>query len=315
MKVWNRRTFLKWLGGTAVATVTTETVAKPPTQEMPQRLLGRTGVKVPTLGLGFGPVGMGLSEAEAIALMEAAMDLGVTYWDAAPTYGRAHAYLGKVLPKVRDKVFMVTKTATDNGQRALQILENSLRVLRTDGVDLVHVHNIGDFDPDRVLGKGGVLEGLREAQKRGWVRFVGLSGHLRPSLFAKVLDSGEFDVIMTAMNFADRFTYNFEGKVLPVARKHNVGIVAMKVMAAPQHGYHRVNSGKLADYAELAIRYVLGLRDVACAVVGMFTIEELQRNAAAARQFKPLTTEEQGRLMTVGKQLAQKWQAHYGDPT
>lgn len=315
MKGWNRRTFLKLLGGTAVATVTTETIAKPPTQEMPQRLLGRTGVKVPTLGLGFGPIGTGLSEAEAIALMEAAIDLGVTYWDAAPTYGRAQEYIGKVLPKVRDKIFMVTKTATENGQRALDILENSLRVLRTDYVDLVHVHNIGDFSPDRVLGKGGVLEGLREAQKRGWVRFVGLSGHLRPSVMARVLDSGEFDVVMPAMNFADRFTYNFEGKVLPVARKHNVGIVAMKVMAGPQHGYHRVNPGKLADYADLAIRYVLSLRNVACSVVGMFTMDELRRNAKIAREFNPLTSEEQERLTTIGKQRAKQWRAHYGDPT
>ncbi|GBC98484.1 Pyridoxal 4-dehydrogenase [bacterium HR17] len=312
MAGWKRRAFLKALGATMVASATGSVAANAP---LPTRTLGRTGVQVPTLGLGFGPLGMGRNAKEATALLEAAVELGVTYWDAAPTYGRAHEFIGNILPKVRDKVFLVTKTATDDGQRALAILENALRTLRTDCVDLVHVHNIGDYDPNRVLGKGGVLAGLREAQKRGWVRFVGLSGHLRPSVMAKVLDTGEFDVVMPAMNFADRFTYDFEGKVLPIARKHRVGVVAMKVMAAPQFGYHRPNPGKLADYADFAIRYVLSFPEVACAVVGMFTVDELKRNCEVVRQFKPLTDTERERLMTIGKQLAQQWGQHYGDPT
>jgi len=89
-------------------------------------------------------------------------------------------------------------------------------------------------------------------------------------VMAKVLDSGEFDVVMCVLNFVDRFTYDFEGKVLPIARKHNVGVVAMKVMAAPQKSYGQPNPGRLADYADLAIRYSLSLPEVACAVVGVF---------------------------------------------
>jgi len=120
---------------------------------------------------------------------------------------------------------------------------------------------------------------------------------------------------MPAMNFADRFTYNFEGKVLPIARKHKVGVVAMKVMAAPQFGYHKQNQGKLADHADLAIRYVLSLPFVACAVVGMLTVDELKRNVEVVRNFRPLTDEERKRLEVIGRQLAQRWGAHYGDPT
>lgn len=308
-----RRKFLEWLGSAALACFAKKDFAalKDP---MPKRVLGRTGVEVPVLGLGFGPVGTGLSEKEAIALMEAAVELGVTYWDAAPTYGRAQEYIGKFLPKVRDKVFLVSKTATDDAKRALEIIERSLKTMNTDWIDLVHVHNIGDFNPDRVLGKGGVLEGLREAQKRGWVRFVGVSGHYRPSVMAEVLDSGEFDVVMCVLNFVDRFTYDFENKVLPVARKHKVGIVAMKVMGAPQKGYGRPNPGQLADYADLAIRYALELPDVACAVVGMFTIDELKQNVAVARTRKSLTKFELRKIAEVGKELAQKWGAHFGDP-
>jgi aryl-alcohol dehydrogenase-like predicted oxidoreductase len=278
-------------------------------------VLGRTKVKVPVLGLGFGPIGTGLTESQAIELMEQALELGVTYWDAAPTYARAQEYIGKILPKVRDKVFLVSKVATDDAKRALEIIEGSLRTMKTDCIDLVHVHNVGDFNPDRVLGKGGVLEGLREAQKRGWVRFIGISGHYRPSVMAKVLDSGEFDVVMCVLNFVDRFTYDFEGKVLPIARKHNVGVVAMKVMAAPQKGYGKPNPGRLADYADLAIRYSLSLPEVACAVVGVFSADELKQNVAIAKSRKSLTKFELQKLASIGKELAQKWGAHYGDPT
>lgn len=315
MSLWQRRSFLASLGGLAIGLGYDwrQSVAVP-AQPLPTRELGRTKVKVPVLGLGFGPVGTGLTERQAIELMEEALALGVTYWDAAPTYARAQEYIGKVLPKVREQVFMVTKVATDNGQQALSILEQSLRTLKTEWVDLVHVHNIGDYNPDRVLGKGGVLEGLREGQKRGWVRFLGLSGHLRPSVMAKVLDTGEFDVVMPVLNFADRFTYDFEGKVLPIARKHRVGVAAMKVMAAPQKGYGQPNPGKLADYAPLALRYALSLPEVACAVVGMFTIDELRRNVAVVRSFQPLTEEERKQLESIGKRLATQWGAQYGDP-
>ncbi|MFA0753273.1 MAG: hypothetical protein IMHGJWDQ_001044 [Candidatus Fervidibacter sp.] len=310
-----RREFLKGLSGATMAMALTKLEAVEPSQPLPMRVLGRTKVKVPVLGLGFGPIGTALTEAEAIALMEAALELGVTYWDTAPTYGRAQEYMGKVLPKGRDKVFLVTKVATDDAKRALAILEQSLRTLKTDSVDLVHVHNIGDFAPERVLGKGGVLEGLREAQKRGWTRFIGVSGHYRPSTMAKVLESGEFDVVMCVLNFADRFTYNFEGKVLPVARTHQMGIVAMKVMAAPQRGYSQPNPGKLAGYADLAIRYALSLPDVACAVLGVFKVDELQRDVAIARQLRPLTENEQAKLALIGKELVARWGAQYGDPT
>lgn len=309
-----RRGFLKWLGGTALSCLAKESFAAPK-EAMPKRVLGRTGVEVPVLGLGFGPVGTGLSEKEAIALMEAAIELGVTYWDAAPTYGRAQEYIGKFLPKVRDKVFLVSKVATDDAKRALEIVEGSLKTMNTDRIDLVHIHNIGDFNPDRVLGKGGALEGLREAQKRGWVRFVGVSGHYRPSVMAKVLDSGEFDVVMCVLNFVDRFTYDFENKVLPVARKHKVGVVAMKVMGAPQKGYGSPNPGMLADYADLAIRYALDLPEVSCAVVGVFTVDELKHNVAVARSRKALTKFELRKVAEVGKELAQKWGARFGDPS
>ncbi|MCS7223807.1 MAG: aldo/keto reductase [Armatimonadetes bacterium] len=308
----SRREFLKNLSALSLSGLAQQPSKADP---MPKRILGRTGVAVPVLGLGFGTVGTGLNEAQALSLMEAALDLGVTYWDTAPTYSRAQEYMGKIVPKVRDRIFLVTKTATQDGDRALQILENSLRTLKTDWVDLVHIHNIGDYDPDRVLGKGGVLEGLRKAQKRGWLRFIGLSGHLRPSRFAQVLKSGEFDVIMPAVNFADRFTYDFESKVLPIARKEKAGIVAMKVMAGPRRGYGSPNPARLADYASSAIRYALTLPGVACAVVGMFTIDELEQNTQVARHFQPLSPEEHQRLATIGRQLALRWGSHYGDPT
>lgn len=308
----NRRQFLNLVSSAILMGLTEQQF--PSKEILPKRVLGRTGVRVPIIGLGFGPIGTGLAEGQAIELMEQALELGVTYWDAAPTYGRAQEYIGKVVPKVRDKIFLVSKVATDDAKRALEIIEQSLRMVKSDFFDLVHVHNVGDFDPDRVLGKGGVLEGLKEARKRGWVKFIGISGHYRPSVVAKVLDSGEFDAVMCVLNFVDRFTYDFEGKVFPVARKHNAGVIAMKVMAAPQRGYGQPNPGRLADYADLAIRYPLSFPEVACAVIGVFSIEELKKDVAIAKSQKLLTKLELQKLASIGKKLAKEWGAHFGDP-
>lgn len=310
----DRRRFLNLLGGFMVGKMA-NCIDNNSKEKLPVRVLGRTGAKVPVIGLGFGPIGSGLSENQAIELMEQALDMGMTYWDTAPTYGQAQARIGKFLPKVREKVFLVSKVATDDAKRALEIVEQSLREMKTEWIDLVHIHNIGDFNPDRVLTKGGSLEGLREAQKRGWVRFVGITGHYRPSVMAKVLDSGEFDVVMCVLNFADKFNYDFEGKVLPVAQKHNAGVVAMKVMAAPQKGYGSPNPGKLADYAELSILYSLNLPNVSCAVIGVFTVNELKNNVKVVKNLRPLAEEELRKLAEVGKKLAQSWGAQYGDPS
>ena len=128
--------------------------------EIPQRVLGKTGESVPVLGLGSAP------GADAIALYHKAIDRGVTYIDTATGYGRAQAQLGEVMGERREEVFLVTKTHTEDGAKALEILEQNMRLLQTDQVDLTYVHAVGGLDVDRVLGKDGSLAGLRDRTPR-----------------------------------------------------------------------------------------------------------------------------------------------------
>src|SRR5690349_2901852 len=194
---------------------------------LPMRRFGKTGEQVPVIGLGTGPAGMGLSDEDAVALYHAAIDRGVTYLDTAPGYGRAHVQLGQVLPSRRDEVFLATKCYAATAADALRIHEQSLRDLQTDHVDLLYAHCVGSFDPEQLLAPDGVFAGLREAQRRGWTRFIGFTAHHHPAKARTLLDRVEVDALMLAMNYADRHTYGFEDRILPLAGRLDLGIAAM----------------------------------------------------------------------------------------
>ena len=285
--------------------------------ELPCRVLGKTGERVPILGYGTAPGGMGLSDEEAIDLIHRAIDLGVTCMDTAPGYGRAHVQLGAVMAERREEVFLVTKTGADDAEKALEILEQSLKDLQTEQVDLTYVHSLGNRDVDRVLAVDGSLAGLREAQRRGWTRYVGFSAHNTPWKAARALEEADVDVVMLAMNLADRHTYNFEEAVLPLARERGVGVVAMKVYGgALEMKYDRPTPSALAAHGahdhEAALNYALGLPGVATAVVGVYTGAELIQNLEWARNHTPLFAEAEAGLEKLGREIAADWGAHYG---
>lgn len=284
---------------------------------LPHRVLGKTGVRVPVLGYGSAPGGIGMDDDEAISLCHAAIDHGVTFIDTAPGYGRAHLQLGHVMAGRRDEVFLVTKTPADDAAAALSILEKGLRDLQTDHVDLVYVHSMGNRDVERVLASDGALEGLREARRRGWTRFIGVTAHNAPWRTARVLKEAEVDVVMLAMNIADRYTYNFENEVLPFAREQNVGVAAMKVYGgALDMKYDRPTRSALAAHGphdhEAALRYALGLPGVGTAVVGVFSESELIQNVEWARRIRPLDDVDGLAAERVGRQVAADWGPHYG---
>src|SRR5207247_8498475 len=140
----------------------------------------------------------------------------------------AEAKLKPALRGTRDRVFLVTKvnpSAADAAGVQRQI-ETSLKRMGVDHLDAVHIHNLGDFDMNKVLTEEGALGGLKEARRRGLIRFIGTSGHMRPARFATAIATGDIDLTMNALNFADRHNYDFEGLVLPVARKHGTAVVA-----------------------------------------------------------------------------------------
>ncbi len=157
---------------------------------IPQRILGKTGERVPVLGLGTACGGLGMSDAEAIERYETAIDRGVTYLDTAPGYERAQRQLGHLVPRRRDEIFLVTKSPTADGAEAVRLLEKNLHDLGTDAVDLCYVHSLGNYDADQVIAADGALAGLREAQRRGLTRYVGFTAHQDRQLGARPAGGG-----------------------------------------------------------------------------------------------------------------------------
>ena len=288
---------------------------------LPTRILGRTRQRVTVLGLGTAPIGEGpVDVEEAVKIFGAVLDRGVNYIDTARIYGNAEEALGHLVPKRRDKLFLVTKVSTDTADRAEKMFSHSLRLLKVDHVDLVHIHSMGGKDPGKVLGKNGVLEYLLKQKAKGKLRFIGLSGHNRPPRFLEVLKTGQIDVVMPVMNYADRNTYGFESKVLPQCRKRNIGVVAMKVYAGIKGGFrfHKKGYVGCATKKELlpqALAYALDLKGVSSAVVGPYTMKQAIENVEFARRYKPLTKEQRDSLLAYGKRLAAEMGPRYGPVT
>lgn len=287
------------------------------TGALPQRTLGKTGERVSILGLGTAPGGMGLHDTEAIDVIHVAIDHGVTYLDTAPGYERAQIQVGEVLRERRDEVFVVTKTLTDTATEALSILEQSLKDLQTDAVDLTFVHSVGNRDVDRVLGDDGALTGLREAQRRGWTRYVGFTAHHRPSNSVRLLENAEVDAVMFALNYVDRHTYDFQGTPLSLTQDANLGVAAMKVFGgAPGMQYEAPTRSLLAESGadhQRALDYALSLPGVTTAVVGMFSPEEVAENAAMARAHTELDEVDLRVIEAEGSAIAEAWGDHFGE--
>ena len=317
----NRREFLRRAScasvGFALAFVPRPTFAETD-EPLPTRILGRTKQKVTILGLGTAPVGEGPPDVEeGIRIFSEVIDRGVTYVDTARIYGNAEEILGHIIPKHRDKLFVVSKVSADNATRAEQHLSESLRQLKTDHLDLVHIHSVGSKNIDRVLAKEGSLEYLLKQKEKGKIRFIGISGHNRPPNFVRMIETDQIDVVMCVMNHADRNIYDFESKVLTEAKKRNVGCAAMKVYAGIKGGFRNHRSGYVGCATEparlpQALAYALDLDGVSVAVVGPYTVEQAIQNVQFAREYKPLTQEQRSSILEYGHKLAESLGPRYG---
>lgn len=286
------------------------------TRGVPRRQLGNTGEIVPILGLGTSSLGRGVADDEAAKILNRAVDLGVNYIDTAPAvggYGRAQLQIGRALKDRRAEIFLVTKCFEPTGAAARKLLEHNLTELRTDKVDLLHVHSLGDdkMDPSVVFGENGVYRMAMRAREEGLTRFVGVTGHSRPQRFVNALADFDFDVVMTAVNFVDVHTYNFEEIVWPLAVRRGAALVAMKVFGGIKGGGHTPALLPQA-YHEQALRYALSLEGCATAVIGISTMPELEENVRRARGFTPLTAHEMEDLRAAGRIMAARWQDHLG---
>jgi uncharacterized protein len=271
----NRRDFLK-------ANVATG-------EGMLYRRLGRTGAQVSAIGVGGHHLGDFSHVDDAIGMIHEALDAGVTFFDNAWEYynGKTENILGRALKGRRDKVFLMTKVCTHgrSGRLALQMLEESLRRLQTDHVDLWQIHGIVyDNDPELAYARGGVLEAFDQAKKEGKTRFVGFTGHKDPAFHLKMLELGyPFDTVQMPLNPFDANFHSFEKQVLPEVNRRGIAPLGMKSMGGTAWA---IKNGIVQ--AEELLRYAMSL-PVATTIVGMDSIDVLRRNLNVVRTFQPLT--------------------------
>ena len=269
---------------------------------LPTRLLGRTGEQVTLLGLG----GEGILRthgrtAEAVAVIHKALDCGVNYCDTAPAYASSMDYYGAALGDRRREVFLASKTHDRTRDGSLRLLDDSLRRLRTDHLDLWQLHDLRSVAVlDRIFAKGGAIEALIQARDEGRVRFLGITGHHDPNVLLEIMQRFDFDTALVALNAADVHRLSFIRTVLPEAERRGLGVIGMKVYGAGTLVAPRGST------PEQAMRYVLSLSCVSTVVIGCRTPGEVEENARIAREFAPLSLNELRDLETHTKSRAEQ---------
>jgi predicted aldo/keto reductase-like oxidoreductase len=247
---------------------------------LPRRTLGRTGEAITLFGLGGEGVLRTNGEAKAAAkVITRALDQGVNYCDTAPAYASSMDYYGATLGERRKSIFLASKTHERTRDGSLRLLENSLKRLRTDHLDLWQLHDLRDEDEvDEIFAKGGALEALLQARSEKRVRFLGLTGHHDPQILLAAMKRFQFDTVLVALNAADVHRASFIKTVLAEAVRQNMGMIAMKTCS----------QGALLDTLTMdeALGYALSLTGVTHAIVGCKTEAEVDDNARIVRNFK-----------------------------
>lgn len=256
-----------------------------PFPPIPRRPLGRTGHDVTQFALG----GEGVLRthgrmAEAVAVIHRALDQGVNYCDTAPAYAGSLDYYGAALGERRREVFLASKTHDRTRDGSLRLLDESLRRLRTDHLDLWQLHDLRTpADLRAIFGRGGALEALVQARDEGRVRFLGLTGHHDPAILLDAMGRFDFDTVLVALNGADVHRLSFARGVLVEAARREMGVIGMKVYAAGG----LVRSGAPGLTPAQAMGYVLSLSGVSTVVIGCSSLDEVDENARIAREFRP----------------------------
>ena len=270
------------------------------TGEIPRRPFGRHRDLVSALGLGGYHVGAVGTEREAVRLIHAAIDGGVTFLDNAWEYhdGKSEIRMGKAIRDRRQQVFLMTKVCTHgrDAKTAMRQLEQSLRRLHTDYLDLWQIHECAYYnDPERHFAKGGVVEALDRARKEGKVRYVGFTGHKAPEIHLEMLSyQYPFDSCQLPLNGFDATFRSFEQLVLPELIKQRIAVIGMKSFGAGESVKH-----KAVTPAE-ALRYAMSL-PVTTTISGMDSMRVLRQNMKIAQGFRPMT---ESQMQAYRKRLA-----------
>lgn len=314
----DRRDFLKlggaaaggFLAGSAVPSAQALTRPLPSNPltagAMPTRNLGRTGYRVGLFSLGGqAAVEQPNNEAVAVPIVERALDLGVNYLDTAAAYGRegrwSQRYIGQVMARRRAQAFLASKTHDRTRDGSLRLLEESLRLLNTDHLDLWQLHNVARMEQvEQIFAPGGAIEALTRAREQGMVRFLGVTGHADPDVLIEALRRFPFDTILLALNAADRHRLSFAERLLPMAVERQMGIIGMKIPArsrilstwTPPPPEQQREAERTTRPGALTMREAMHFtlsQPVSTVIIGCDNPAQVEENVRLAREFTPLS--------------------------
>jgi aryl-alcohol dehydrogenase-like predicted oxidoreductase len=257
---------------------------------IPTRPFGRSGESVSILGLGGYHLGKARTMSEAVRIVHEAIDAGVTFLDNAWEYhdGESERRMGRAIADRRGEVFLMTKVCTHgrDAKVAMRQLEQSLRRLRTDHLDLWQIHEcVYENDPARHFGRGGVVEALDRARKQGKVRYVGFTGHKSPDIHLRMLATDyPFDACQLPLNGFDAGFRSFQARVLPELARRGIAAIGMKSLGGDGRAIR-----KKAARIEDALRYAMSL-DVCTTVAGIDSLKILRQNVRIARDFVSMSS-------------------------
>ena len=271
------------------------------TAPIPRRPLGKTGELVSALCLGGAHIGgKKTPRDEGIRIIQAAIDAGMDFMDNAWEYndGESEHRMGEALAQggYRDRAFLMTKNCAHDrkADHSMVKLEESLRRLRTDHLDLWQIHEVSwPDDPDRIFAPGGAAEAMLKAKEQGKVRFIGFTGHKSPTIHKRMLAQGfPWDTLQMPVNALDAHYESFEREILPIAAAQGIGVIGMKSLA----------SGDILKGTDLtpqeAIGYALSL-PVSTVCVGVDSMAVLEQNLAIGRGFEPISAAERERILAI----------------
>ncbi|MEA5574376.1 aldo/keto reductase [Calothrix sp. UHCC 0171] len=262
--------------------------------EMIYRTLGRTGEKVSVIGLGGHHIGRPKDEQEGIRLIRTAIDRGINFMDNSWDYhnGGSEIRMGKALRDgYRQKVFLMTKIDGRTKEAATKQIDESLKRLQTDRIDLLQHHEIIRMeDPDRIFAPGGAMEAVVAAQKAGKVRYIGFTGHKDPLVHLRMLEVAaqnnfRFDTVQMPLNVMDAHFRSFERQVLPLLVKDNIGVLGMKSMG--DQNILKSNTVKPIE----CLHYAMNL-PTSTVITGIERMEILNQALEAVRTFQPMSQEQ-----------------------
>jgi len=284
-----RREFIKGIAVSGIAS-SLDPVLNASTGAIPRRTLGHTGEKVSMVGLGGYHIGSQNDENESIRIIRTALDEGINFLDNCWDYndGQSEIRMGKALRDgYRQKAFLMTKIDGRDAKTAANQIDESLRRLQTDRIDLLQFHEIIRMnDPERIFASGGGMEATVKAKQAGKIRYIGFTGHKSPEIHRHMLEVADqhkflFDSVQMPLNVMDAHYHSFEKMVLPILVQKNIGVLGMKPM-----GDKVILRSKAVTPVE-CLHYAMSL-PTSVVITGCDSVDILQQALKAAREFKPL---------------------------